>query len=47
VLSHLEQRLLDLHTYDCPEFVVVAAQHVSQGYADWLRSWVAVPPSPV
>ena len=47
MLSRLEKRLLDLHSYDCPEFVVVPAQHVSQEYADWLRSWVAVPPSPL
>lgn len=32
----LEARLLALHPYAVPEFVVLAAQHVSAPYLEWL-----------
>lgn len=32
----LEARLHELHTYQTPEFVVVAPEAVSQPYLDWL-----------
>ena len=45
-LPHLEKRLLELHSYECPEFVAIAASHVSQAYADWVRASVSVPTTP-
>lgn len=35
-LHELEQRLLELHPYDTPQFVVLDVDHVEQRYLDWL-----------
>lgn len=34
--ERLEARLLELHSYDCPEFVVVEPAHVEARYLAWL-----------
>lgn len=44
-LPALEARLLELHAYQCPEFVAVAADRLSDDYADWLNAWIS-PPTP-
>ena len=36
-LPALEETLLGLHSYETPEFVVLAAEHISPGYAAWLE----------
>jgi periplasmic divalent cation tolerance protein len=38
----LRARLLDLHPYDVPEFLVVAASAGSDSYLSWLREAVEV-----
>ena len=38
-LSSLEARLMELHSYESPEFVVLAAE-ASRGYERWLRASV-------
>lgn len=35
-LPALEKRLHELHPYELPEFIVVAADQVSDGYARWV-----------
>ena len=35
-IAELEQVLRELHPYDVPEFVVLAAEHVEAQYARWL-----------
>jgi periplasmic divalent cation tolerance protein len=40
-LTALERRLLGLHPYEVPEFLVVEASAASDAYARWLRSVVA------
>jgi periplasmic divalent cation tolerance protein len=40
LLPRLEKRLHELHDYECPEFVAVAADHVSAGYAEWVEASV-------
>jgi periplasmic divalent cation tolerance protein len=42
-LADLERRLLELHPYRVPEFVVVDAAEVSGAYAAWLRSTASGP----
>jgi periplasmic divalent cation tolerance protein len=37
-LAALEARLQELHSYDTPEFVVLAIDAVSQPYLDWLQA---------
>ena len=37
-VADLERRLMELHPYDVPEFVVMDAAHVGSKYAAWLRS---------
>ena len=34
--ARLEQRVLELHSYDCPEFVVIDPVAVEPRYAAWL-----------
>jgi periplasmic divalent cation tolerance protein len=34
----LEEALLEMHPYQCPEVVAVEIEHGSQSYLDWLRS---------
>lgn len=40
ILPPLERRLQELHRYECPEFVAVAADHVSADYAAWIEASV-------
>ena len=40
LLPQLEKRLHELHQYECPEFVAMAADHVSVEYAAWVESSV-------
>lgn len=37
-LEALQTRLLELHTYDVPEFLVLRVESGSAGYLDWLRT---------
>lgn len=34
--SELKEKLLKIHPYDTPEFIVVDSLHVEQKYKDWL-----------
>ena len=45
MLPQLEKRLHELHRYECPEFVAIAADHVSEGYATWVAESVRPPDS--
>ncbi|MGA2569729.1 MAG: divalent-cation tolerance protein CutA [Terracidiphilus sp.] len=36
-LPSLESRLKELHTYDTPEFLVLAVESGSHAYLEWLR----------
>lgn len=40
VLSELEARVKELHPYDNPEFVAVAATHVAVNYAKWVQDQI-------
>lgn len=40
----LEQRVLELHPYDTPEWVVVRAERVGEKYLSWARSNSSTPP---
>ena len=40
-LGPLENRLKELHSYDCPEFLAVPAAHVSRQYAAWVEESVS------
>ncbi len=42
-LAALEARLLALHSYQTPEFVVLAVEAASQPYVDWLRATLRQP----
>lgn len=42
-LPALETRLLALHSYQTPEFLVLAPEAVSQPYLDWLQSALRLP----
>ncbi|MFT5050947.1 MAG: periplasmic divalent cation tolerance protein [Chlamydiales bacterium] len=44
-VEQLEQRLVELHPYDVPEFVVLAPEHVEGRFAAWLGDAVG-PPTP-
>ncbi|MFC1745069.1 divalent-cation tolerance protein CutA [Candidatus Riflebacteria bacterium] len=35
-LKMLEQRVLELHPYECPEFVAFKSNFVSEDYRNWL-----------
>jgi len=35
-LRELERRVRDEHPYECPEFVVLAPEHVASDYSRWL-----------
>lgn len=45
-LAALEARLIELHPYECPEFVAVPAERVSEAYAAWVASEVEPPVQP-
>lgn len=40
-LESLYARLLDLHSYETPEFLVLNAEAASRGYREWLTSSLA------
>jgi periplasmic divalent cation tolerance protein len=42
-LAALEARLHELHSYQTPEFLVIAVEAVSQPYLDWLQSSLRLP----
>ncbi len=42
-LAALEARLLALHTYQTPEFLVLPVESGSQPYLEWLRSSLGQP----
>ncbi len=37
-LEQLERRLLELHSYELPEFVVLSAHSVSNAYVSWVKA---------
>jgi len=39
-VSQLEKRLRELHSYELPEFIVVALEGGGEQYFDWVRSAV-------
>jgi periplasmic divalent cation tolerance protein len=41
-LKELEKLMLELHPYDTPEFVVLAASHATSRYLAWVRSAVLI-----
>lgn len=45
LVEPLQQRLLDLHTYDVPEFLVLPCTHISPAYGSWLRQETREPGS--
>jgi uncharacterized protein involved in tolerance to divalent cations len=45
-LPLLEEWLLELHSYDCPEFIAIAADRVSADYAAWVEASVEIPTPP-
>jgi periplasmic divalent cation tolerance protein len=44
-LAALEARLRELHSYETPEFLVLAVESGSQNYLDWLMDSVRQPGS--
>lgn len=45
-LAALEARLIELHVYECPEFVAVPAERVTEAYAAWVTESVEPPVQP-
>jgi periplasmic divalent cation tolerance protein len=45
-LAALESRLHELHSYETPEFLVLAADSGSHGYVAWLHASLGRPQSP-
>ena len=41
-LGDLKKRLMDLHSYEVPEFVVLEATDVSEAYLAWVREAVGL-----
>ena len=39
-VEDLETRLLELHRYEVPEFLVIRVDASTEVYRDWVRSWV-------
>jgi periplasmic divalent cation tolerance protein len=46
-LAALEARLVELHSYECPEVVAVLADRVSEPYRAWVGGAVVPPIQPV
>jgi periplasmic divalent cation tolerance protein len=42
-LAALEARLLKLHSYETPEFLVLGVEAASQPYLDWLQESLRLP----
>jgi periplasmic divalent cation tolerance protein len=42
-LAALEARLLELHSYQTPEFLVLGVEGVSHAYLDWLQASLREP----
>jgi periplasmic divalent cation tolerance protein len=42
-LAALEARLLELHSYETPEFLVLGVEAASQPYLDWLQASLRLP----
>ena len=40
LVERLQQRVLELHPYEVPEFVVLEPSHVADTYAEWLGTSV-------
>jgi len=40
-LDALHTRLMALHSYETPEFVVLSVEAASQGYSEWLKASLA------
>lgn len=40
----LEERVLKLHSYDTPEWIVVRAEHVGEKYLSWAMANSTTPP---
>jgi periplasmic divalent cation tolerance protein len=40
-LEPLHTRLLALHSYETPEFLVLSVEAASQGYREWLKASLA------
>ncbi|MGO8757591.1 MAG: divalent-cation tolerance protein CutA [Terracidiphilus sp.] len=45
-LPALESRLKELHTYQTPEFLVLAVEAGSRAYLEWLRDSLRAPEGP-
>lgn len=41
VLEALEEKVLNLHSYDTPEFVTLATDHVNPRYQKWLEGVIS------
>jgi periplasmic divalent cation tolerance protein len=37
-LGALHSRMLELHSYETPEFLVLSVEAASQGYGEWLKA---------
>ena len=42
-VAELKKRLVDLHPYDVPEFLVLQVSCASQAYVDWVRASTTPP----
>jgi periplasmic divalent cation tolerance protein len=45
-LAALQERLVALHPYECPEFVAVEAASVTEPFANWVAEAVLAPSHP-
>lgn len=45
-LAALQERLVALHPYECPEFVAVEAVRVTESFANWVAEAVLAPMHP-
>ena len=45
-LASLEARLVELHSYQCPEFVAILADHVTEPYRAWVAGAIVPPIQP-